>query len=126
MPNPNPQRGEIYWIDVPRRHTVGSEQYKRRPWLVVSTNAIGYLPIVIGVPLSFEVQKKNRTFRIAILATDIILEPGATLDPGELVALTEQVRVLSTERMEFPRQGRITETALYAVEAGLAYVLDIQ
>ena len=126
MPNPNPQRGEIYWIDVPRRHTVGSEQYKRRPWLVVSTNAIGYLPIVIGVPLSFEVQKKNRTFRIAILATDIILEPGATLDPGERVALTEQVRVLSTERMEFPRQGRITETALYAVEAGLAYVLDIQ
>src|SRR5205807_8541416 len=125
MPNPSPQRGEIYWINVPRHHTVGSEQYKRRPWLIVSTNAIGYLNLAIGVPLSMQAQKQNRQFRIAITQPNIILDPGSTLMPGERVALTEQVRVLSVERLEFPRSGRVTNAALYAVEAGLAFVFEM-
>ena len=125
MPNPSPQRGDIYLINVPRHHTVGSEQYKRRPWLIVSTNAIGYLNLAIGVPLSMQAQKQNRQFRIAITQPNIILDPGSTLMPGERVALTEQVRVLSVERLEFPRAGRVTNAALYAVEAGLAFVLEM-
>jgi hypothetical protein len=80
---------------------------------------------VIGVPLSFQAQKKNRQFRIAVLETDIILDSGSTLDPGERIALTEQVRALSIERLEPTRQGKISDTALYAVEAGLAFVLDM-
>lgn len=125
MPNPTPRRGDIYWIDVPKKHTVGSEQYKRRPWLVISSNLISHLPIVIGVPLSQEIHKQNRQHRILILEKDIVRDSGCTLDPGERIALTEQVRVLSVERVEFPRQGRVTATALYAVEGGVAYVLDI-
>ena len=31
MPNSNPQRGEIYWVNIPQRHTVGREQFKKRP-----------------------------------------------------------------------------------------------
>jgi hypothetical protein len=86
------------------------------------------LDVVIGVPLSFQVHKKNRQFRIAIPATEIIHEAASShpLDPGERIALTEQVRMLSVERLEMPRSGRITDTALFAVEAGVAFVLDIQ
>lgn len=127
-PLTHPQRGDIYWVNIPQRHTVGHEQYKRRPWLIVSNNAIVPLGLVVGVPLSFQLQKKNRLFRISILATEIIREVGASnpLDPGERIALTEQVRTLSIDRLERPRSGRVTDTALFAVEAGVAFVLDIQ
>jgi mRNA-degrading endonuclease toxin of MazEF toxin-antitoxin module len=122
----NPQRGDVYWVNIPRKHTVGSEQYKRRPFLVVSNNGIHSQQIVIGVPLSFQTQKKNRQYRIAVLQTDIILDVGSTLDPGERIALTEQVRCLSVERLEPDRQAKLTDTAIYAVEAGLAFVMDIR
>jgi hypothetical protein len=82
----------------------------------------------VGVPLSFQIQKKNRQFRISIPATEIINEVGSPkpLDPGERIALTEQVRTLSVDRLEMPRSARITDTALFAVEAGVVFVLDIQ
>jgi len=122
----NPQRGDVYWVNIPKKHTVGHEQYKRRPFLIVSNNAIHYLEIVIGVPLTFQVHKKNRQYRIAVLASDIIMDTGSTLDPGERVALTEQVRCVSVERLEPDRQAKLTDTAIYAVEAGLAFVMDIR
>lgn len=81
--------------------------------------------MVIGVPLSFQVHKGNRLFRIKVLATEIITDPGSTLDPGDRIALTEQIRALSVERLEFPRQGKVTDTALFSVEAGIAFILDL-
>jgi mRNA-degrading endonuclease toxin of MazEF toxin-antitoxin module len=126
MPNERPRRGDVYWVKIPQHHTVGSEQYKRRPWLILSADGISYLPVVIGVPLSLETRKKNRQFRISILQTDMILEAGHTLVVGERVALCEQVRCLSVERLEDKRQARLTDNALYAVEAGIAFVLDVQ
>lgn len=121
----DPKRGEVYWVNIPKRHTVGSEQYKRRPFLIVSNNSIHYLEIVIGVPLTFQLHKKNRQYRIVVLASDIIMDAGSTLDPGERVALTEQVRCLSILRLEPDRQAKLTDTAIYAVESGLGFVMDI-
>jgi hypothetical protein len=92
----------------------------------MSTDSISNLPIVIGVPLSFKVNKKNRFFRILVLGSDIVIDPGSDLDPGERIALCEQVRALLVERLEFPRLGCVTKTALYAVEAGIAFVLEIR
>jgi mRNA-degrading endonuclease toxin of MazEF toxin-antitoxin module len=122
----NPQRGDVYWVNIPKSHTKGHEQYKRRPFLVVSNNAIHHLDLIIGVPLSFQTQKKNRQYHIQVLATDIVMDPGSTLDPGDRIALTEQVRCLSVERLEPDRQARVSDTAVYAVEAGLAFVMDIR
>jgi hypothetical protein len=53
------------------------------------------------------------------------MDPGSTLDPGERVAKTDQVRCLALERLEPNRQAKLTNTAIYAVEAGLAFVIDI-
>jgi hypothetical protein len=36
------------------------------------------------------------------------------------------VRCLAVERLEDKRQARLTDNALYAVEAGIAFVLDVQ
>ena len=125
MPSLNPQRGDIYWVRIPQSQTVGSEQYKRRPWVIVSANAITHVGMVIGVPLSQKVAQQNRLFRILIPDSTIIYDAGTTLMPGDRIALTHQVRALSIDRLESPRAGRLTATALYAVEAGLAFVLQI-
>ena len=125
MPNPNPQLGDICWVKVPQHHTVGSEQYKRRPWIIVSSSALSNLKVVVGVPLSMQAQKQNPLFRIAIADSEILRDAGSTLIPGDRVALTEQVRALAIERLEFPRTAHLTDTALFAVEAGLAFVLEI-
>lgn len=123
---PSPRRGEVYWVNIPKSHTVGHEQYKRRPFLIISNNAIHHLDIVIGVPLSFQTHKANRQYRIQVLANDIIMDAGSTLDPGDRIALTEQVRCLSVERLEPDRQATLTDTATYAVESGTAFVMDIR
>lgn len=120
-----PQRGDVYWVKIPKHHTVGHEQYKRRPFLIVSNNSIHYLDMVIGVPLCSQTHKANRQFRINVLASDIILDPGTTLDQRDRVALTEQVRALSVDRLEPTRQAKVSDTAVSAVEAGLAFVMDI-
>src|SRR5579864_6093161 len=110
----NAKRGEVYWVDIPKKHTVGSEQYKRRPFLIVSNNSIHYLKIVIGVPLSLQTQKTNRQFRIRVAANEIIMDQGSTLTAGERIALTEQVRCLSILRLEPDRQAKLTDTAISA------------
>jgi mRNA-degrading endonuclease toxin of MazEF toxin-antitoxin module len=125
MPNPSPQRGDVYWVGIPAHHTVGSEQYKRRPWLIVSSTATLSAGLVVGVALSQKVQKQNPHFRILITQSSTILDPGSTLLPCDRVALTEQVRALSIDRLEFPRAARVTDVALYEVEAGLAFVLEM-
>lgn len=128
MPNLNPLRGDIFWVKIPANHVVGREQFKRRPWLVVSSNSIHTIPdldLVIGVPLSQKVHKQNRQYRILVTEQNVLLEQGSTLVSCDRVALTEQVRALSIQRLEFPRAARLTTTALYAVEAGVAFVLDI-
>lgn len=126
MQNPRPQRGDVFWVKIPLDHTVGSEQQsKRRPWLIVSTNALHVLPIVIGVPLSLRTHKANRQFRIAIPPSHFIVESGQAVETESRIALTEQIRTISVERLEFPRIARVTDTALASVEAGIAFCLEI-
>ena len=78
----------------------------------------------MGVPLTSKLVKQNKQFRILISASEILTEPSASFS-GDQLALTEHVRALAIERIEFPRVARVTNTALYAVESGLAFVLDM-
>jgi mRNA-degrading endonuclease toxin of MazEF toxin-antitoxin module len=66
-----------------------------------------------------------RHFRIRILQSEITLDPGSTLMPGDRIALTHQLRALSTERLDSKRQGKLSIAALGALEAGIAYILDM-
>src|SRR5258707_14838953 len=96
-PPPSPERGDIYWIKIPQSQVVGSEQYKRRPWAVVSTKTLTQMGMVIALPLSMKANQQNRQFRILVLNSDIVYEPGTTLIQGDRVALTHQLRALSVE-----------------------------
>jgi mRNA interferase MazF len=123
---PAPRRGDIFWADFPLTESEGSEQHGRRPALVVSADAINdRLPIVVVVPLSANVGKQNRQHRIRILEKGKIQEPGGPGCPGDSLALTEQIRIISKRRLDPNRVARLTPRAMAAVEAGIEYVLAL-
>lgn len=121
-----PNRGDIFWADLPVLESIGSEQYGKRPVLVLSVNSINSkLPICVVVPLSNQLQKEIRQFRIRIAAGEKVQEPGTKGCPNDSLALTEQVRCISRDRLDPKRVARATPIAVGAVEAGIKYVLGI-
>jgi mRNA-degrading endonuclease toxin of MazEF toxin-antitoxin module len=107
-------------------NAVGSEQYGKRPVLVISIDNINSsLPICVVVPLSEQLHKANRNHRIRIPESEKIQETGTRGCPGESLALTEQVRCISRERLDPKRVARLKSVAVAAVEAGVKYVLGI-
>ncbi len=42
------------------------------------------------------------------------------------VALTDHIRVLDPARFEQPKMGKMTDTAMGAIELGLAFLFDIR
>jgi mRNA-degrading endonuclease toxin of MazEF toxin-antitoxin module len=126
LSNVTPKRGDIFWADFPPIETIGSEQEGPRPVLVISTDLINDALRDEGcvvVPLTKQTHKANRHFRIKILAAHRIAEPKARILTGDSVALTEQTRFISRDRMNEERLARVTPVALGAVEAGVRFVL---
>ena len=126
----NLRRSDIYLVSVPREHTVGSEQADVRPWVVLSAPHLHKFPVFVGVPLSTQVHKeaKYRHARIQIPLTSVdtsCVAAGCTPVDQDSLALTEQLRVLSTARILKGPLGRLVPSALHGVEAGVRYVLDL-
>lgn len=124
------QQGDIFWVHIPDdAHTIGSEQKKDRPYVIVSRTGVNSTlgRIVVGVPLSTKTSKAGQ-YRILIPAKHIIKEPKSTsqLDAVDRVALTEQIRVLDVSRLEQPRVAYLTDVARNGVLAGLAFLFDIR
>jgi mRNA-degrading endonuclease toxin of MazEF toxin-antitoxin module len=124
---PQPERGDIFWASFPTYQSTGSEQRGNRPVLVVSADKINQsgMPICVVVPLSTQVHKANRQFRILIPENQKIPEPGTSGCPGDSVALTEQIRSISTDRLDAQRVAKVKPAATAAVEAGIKYVLRL-
>lgn len=119
------KQGDIYWVNIPSSQTVGSEQWKRRPYIIVSRTMINKLGHnVVGVPLTTEIRKASQ-HRIQIPASMMIKEVGCTSTIQDSVALTDQIRVLDISRLEQPRIGCLSRTALIGVGLGLAFLFDI-
>jgi mRNA-degrading endonuclease toxin of MazEF toxin-antitoxin module len=125
--SPVPQRGDIFWADLPNTDSVGSEQRDRRPVLVVSATKLNEaLPqVCVIVPLTTNLNKANRNFRIRILEAAKVNEPGTSGCSGDSIALTEQVRCISRDRLDEKRIARAKPVAVAAVEAGLKFVLGL-
>jgi mRNA-degrading endonuclease toxin of MazEF toxin-antitoxin module len=122
--------GDIYWVDIPPSHTIGSEQYDRRPYVIVSrllVNRSGNT--VVGVPLSaIKDESKNGNqppYRINIPAREIIPDVSFKGEVRASTAKTDHVRVLDKRRL-LNKMGRLSDTALVAVGLGLAFLLDIR
>ncbi len=50
MPEPNPVRGELWWVDF--ESAVGSEAKSTRPAVVISMPAFDHVPIRVVIPLT--------------------------------------------------------------------------
>jgi len=126
-----PRRGDIFWADLPSAESVGSEQYGRRPVLVLSADTINRsLPICIVVPLTsvLDKAKTNRQHRIIILERYKIADPSDpnySLCKGDSLALTEQIRCISRNRLGDRRVASVEPIGVNAVEAGVRYVLGL-
>ena len=121
-----PERGDIFWADLPSYDSVGSEQHGSRPVLILSVDVINAsLPICVIVPLSAQLAKANTSHRIRILESEKIQEPGTQGCRGESLALTEQVRCIARKRLDHKRVARLEPVALASVEAGVKYVLGL-
>ena len=124
----NPKRGEIYLADLPEDESIGSEQKGRRPVLVFSADKVNDAVDsgCVVIPLTRKIEKANRNFRIRILEAHKIPESGyEKMMSGDSVALNEQIRFLSADRMDAKRVAVITPLALGAVESGVKFVLGI-
>jgi mRNA-degrading endonuclease toxin of MazEF toxin-antitoxin module len=123
---PEVKQGDIYWVHIPDGQTVGSEQRERRPWVIMSRTGVNRNGRnVVGVPLTSETRKAN-AYRIGLPVSQLIKEVTSGWTPIDSVALTDQTCVLDITRLERPRIGHLTDTAIAAVSLGLAYLFDIQ
>jgi mRNA-degrading endonuclease toxin of MazEF toxin-antitoxin module len=105
-------------------NTVGSEQEKDRPYVIMSRNSVNDLGInVVGVPLSTQVHKAS-AYRIKLPVSEFIKDPSSDKPVQEGVALTDQIRVLDTGRL-MQKVGRLSDSAIISVGLGLSFLFDI-
>ena len=128
------KRGMILWGESPA--PTGSEQAKRRPWVVVSSDQIHqHLPIVQVAPCTSQGEGGFPDHRITLQSGTHFqrFQCKDVLDPRQTV-LTEQVRVFAHEIfMPHPTHatqsvqvaGMVNVMGIGAIEAGLAFVFDM-
>lgn len=128
------EQGDLYWIDIPVKQTEGSEQYGRRPFVVMSRTAINKrLKTVLVVPLSTfgdqtqvaSILANQPPFRIVIPVAEITKDVLCNSQLSTSVAKTDQARVVDKARL-LQKIGRLSQTAIIAVGGGLAFLFDIR
>ncbi len=112
------KRGEIWLINLDP--TIGAEIQKTRPSVIVSSDAVGILPLKVIVPLT------DWKDRYAIAPWMVKIEPDTLngLDKTS-AADTFQVRSVAVERF-VRRQGQLDEALMAQVAEGLGVVLEIE
>ena len=92
---------EIYYCNFDP--TVESEQRGKRPVLIISTNAVNHhLPVSTVLPLSSAKQNDR------IYPTEVLLDKTITGLPKLSVAVLQQIRTISHDRLTAPL-GKITD-----------------
>lgn len=120
MSNPRPrfQRGDLLWVELPRRLPPGHEQIGHRPVVVVGlpqeVQALPY-PVLIVVPLT------RTRFRGPLFP---VLPAGAGNLPAESTALVCQILALDIGRVQ-GRIGTLSEAEYLPLEEGLRKMLDL-
>ncbi len=112
----NPRRGEIWLVDLDP--TRGPEMKKTRLVLVISSDAVGVLPIKLGVPITeWQPSFANHVWHLR-------LEPdtrNGLAKTCEVDAL--QLRALAVERF-VRRQGLVSPEVLRELTAAVAAVIE--
>ncbi len=114
----DPRRGEIWLVDFDP--TVGGEVRKTRPADVISSNAVGRLPLRIVVPIT---EWKDAYFAFPwFVEVKPSAANGLSKDSG---ADTFQVKSVALERFREPL-GSLTAEELDDVAAGIALCVGLR
>lgn len=115
----NINRGDIWIVDL--EPTIGSEMKKRRPIVVINTDAINSIPkfnLRIVVPLTSFREKYDKGWFIKIYPGNRSgLKVPSIVDPY-------QIRCISDKRFE-RKLGRVTASQMEQIEEQLLVVLDM-
>jgi mRNA interferase MazF len=104
------KRGEIYIADLDP--TVGKEIRKRRPVLIVSSNASNQVRhLLTVVPLTSNVSKVH--------AFEVRLPGNETGLPKESKAMPHQIRTISVERLRGKRLGAVSASLMMRIDAAI-------
>ena len=126
------KQGDIYWIDIPQHQTEGSEQFGRRPFVVMSRTGINNTAkTVIVVPMTtYNNQTQDQKlldqqppYRIVIPVYEMVKDASCNSALSTSVVKTDQSRVIDKCRLG-PKIGRLSDLAILSVGAGLAYIFD--
>ena len=112
----NIQRGEIWLVNLDP--TIGAEIRKTRPVVVVSSDAIGALPIRLVAPL----MEWKDYFAKNLWHVRLTADQANGLTKTSAVD-TLQLRGVDTQRF-VPRLGRVSPTALRSVVEAIAIVTE--
>jgi mRNA-degrading endonuclease toxin of MazEF toxin-antitoxin module len=122
MPSPViVKTGEIYWCEPDPQDTVGSEQEKDRPWVIVSATNLHRGNCVVGLPLSKHIEKA-RGHLIGIPKGELKMD--GTAASYDCVALTDQIRALDKTRFR-RKAGHISQRGLDSILLGLQRLFNM-
>jgi len=128
-PPPDVHPAEVYWVEIPKDHTVGHEQYDRRPYVVVSRAEVNRRGTVIGVPFTSVKDPSKMAqlppYWISIPSAELKVDWGAHLQAVASLAKTDQIRVLDRDRLG-SKIGTVSQSALLSIQLGIMFALDIE
>lgn len=115
----------MFWVYVPQSEIKGSEQFGRRPFIVISREAVNRtLKTVVAVPTSCTIEGQP-PYRIVIPVSEITKDLTCASNLKTCVAKTDQVRVLDKTRLG-QRIGQLSRSATLSVVLGLGYVVNMR
>jgi mRNA-degrading endonuclease toxin of MazEF toxin-antitoxin module len=133
------ERGMIFWGAVQLEEHRDAEHYHPEsdpcPWVILSSDHIHRRSsLCFAAPLSSRTEKADgsyfRQFRIRILnnlLTHYRLGTGSEKPlTGDSIVLTEQARAFAHDRLLGNPIAKVNKQGLYAIEAGLKFVQELQ
>ncbi|MBI2927450.1 MAG: type II toxin-antitoxin system PemK/MazF family toxin [Verrucomicrobia bacterium] len=112
------QRGEVYLVNL--NPVQGREQARRRPVLVLSTDALNRLQLVVTVVVGTKGENVTRDY-----PTNVRVSSAESGLPMETVFLCFQLRSLDSSRFAGPPAGRVSGATLEKVETAVRYCLGL-
>ncbi|HEY5471771.1 MAG TPA: type II toxin-antitoxin system PemK/MazF family toxin [Candidatus Limnocylindrales bacterium] len=115
---PHPKRGEVWWVKPGK--TAGAELQKKRPYVVISADAIGNVPIKIVVPF------KTWQDRFADWPWVVRIEP-TRVNGLKRTEAADVMHVKSLDTSKFIElQGRLSAAEMDDITAALAIVVEYE
>ena len=100
---PAPVQGEIWWADLDP--IVGHEQAGRRPVLIISSNEFQRIQRRLVIVVPFSRRLRNNPFHVRV-------PPSESGLPYLSSILCDQIRTISTARLDATRIGRVSRAVL--------------